>query len=87
MHEHGVMKALMRRIDDMARAEHARRVTSVSVTLGALSHMTPGHFAEHFAEAATGTIAEGALLDMRASDDIQAPGATDVVLTGIEIEE
>jgi hydrogenase nickel incorporation protein HypA/HybF len=86
MHEHGLMKSLMRRVDEMARAEHARRVTAVSVTLGALSHMTVAHFAEHFVQAAAGTIAEGAILDVTTSDDIRAPGAADVVLTAIEIE-
>ena len=86
MHDHGVMRSLMQRIEDAARAENARRVVGVSVTLGALSHMTLMHFGEHFDQAAAGTIAEGALLSVTTSNDIRDPRAADVVLEGIEVE-
>jgi hydrogenase nickel incorporation protein HypA/HybF len=86
MHEHGLMKTLMRRILSMAANEDARRVTGVSVRLGALSHMSPGHFGEHYEQAAAGTIAEGAALDIAVSDDITDPYATEVVLTAVEVE-
>jgi hydrogenase nickel incorporation protein HypA/HybF len=86
VHEHGLMKDLMRRILSTAATENARRVTGVSVRLGALSHMTPGHFGEHYEQAAAGTIAEGAALDIATSDDITDPNATDVVLTAVEVE-
>jgi hydrogenase nickel incorporation protein HypA/HybF len=86
MHEHGVMKVLMRRIEETARAEQAQRVTGVSVVLGALSHMTPAHFGEHFAHAAAGTIAEGAALHVAVATDIHDPCAADVMLSGIEVE-
>jgi hydrogenase nickel incorporation protein HypA/HybF len=87
MHEHGVMRTLMRRIEETARVENARRVVAVSVTLGPLSHMTPAHFGEHFAQAAAGTIAEGAALRVSTSNDIRDPRAADVILDGIEIED
>ncbi len=86
MHEHGLMRDLMRGVLKAAEGEGARKVTSVSVWLGALSHMTPGHFGYHFERAAAGTIAEGAALDIAASDDIGDPRATDVLLTGVEVE-
>ena len=86
MHEHGLMKGLMRQILATAAKEKAQRVTGVSVRLGALSHMTPGHFGEHFEQAAAGTIAHGAALDIAASEDIHDPNATDVVLTAVEVE-
>ncbi len=86
MHDHAVMKALMRRVEEAARAESAKRVVGVSVRLGALSHMTPGHFGEHFEDAAAGTIAEGAVLDIKVSGDIHEPTAADIVLCGIEVE-
>ena len=86
MHEHGLMKGLMRQILATAATEKALRVTGVSVRLGALSQMTPGHFGEHFEQAAAGTIAEGAALDIATSDDISDPLAADVVLTSVEVE-
>ncbi len=80
------MTNLMRRIDEIARAERARRVVGISVWLGALSHMSAEHFAEHFARAAAGTLAEGAHLDTRVSSDPSHVNAQDVLLENIELE-
>ena len=62
MHEHALMSDLMRQILKTAKSEEAQAVVAVSVWLGALSHMSPDHFAEHFEQAAAGTIAEGAAI-------------------------
>ncbi len=86
MHEHGLINDLMRRIARAAQAEDAERIVAVSVWLGALSDMSPEHFREHFDHASTGTIAEGARLDIAASDDIHDSAAADVLLKGIEVE-
>jgi hydrogenase nickel incorporation protein HypA/HybF len=86
MHEHALMTDLMREILKQAAAENARAVTGVSVWLGSLSHMTPQHFAEHFEDAAAGTIAAGATITATTSTDIHHPHATGVVIEGIEIE-
>ena len=72
MHEAGLMNDLMRR--DRARRRRRRRrarVVGVSVWLGALSHMSRRAFrASISSDAAAGTIAEGARLDVDGSDDI-----------------
>jgi len=86
MHEASLMLGLMRKIDQEARAQSAKRVIEVSVWLGALSHMTPGHFAEHFEHAASGTIAEGARLDVVTSDDIGDANAQDVLLKSLQVD-
>jgi hydrogenase nickel incorporation protein HypA/HybF len=86
MHEHALMADLMREILRAAAAENARAVTGISVWLGSLSHMTPEHFAEHFEDAAAGTIAAGATISTTVSTDIHHPRASGVVLEGIEIE-
>lgn len=86
MHEASLMKDLIRRIDETALRENARRVTGLSVWLGALSHMSESHFIEHFEEAATGGIAEGARLNITVSDDIDHPNAQDVVVESVEVE-
>lgn len=86
MHEASLMKGLMRRIDALAEAEKARRVSAVSVWLGALSHMSAAHFREHFDEAASGSVARDARLEIEVSDDIDDPNATEVVLRSIEVE-
>lgn len=86
MHEASVMAGLMRRIEAIAAAEAATRIVRVSVRLGALSHMTAGHFAEHFAQAAAGTVAEDAELDLTVSDETHDPSAHEIVLESVEIE-
>jgi hydrogenase nickel incorporation protein HypA/HybF len=86
MHEAGLIAGLMRRILDIAEAEDATRVVGASVWLGALSHMSPAHFAEHFAQAAAGTIAEGAELDIELSGDETHADAQGIVLQSVDVE-
>jgi len=86
MHERALILNLLRQVGDIARNEGARKVTRVSVWLGALSHMSPEHFREHFAHDAAGSIAEGAELECATSDDIADPNATRVLLESVEVE-
>ena len=86
MHERALMNEVTRKLEEIARAEGATHVTRVVVRLGALSHFTPEHFREHFADAATGTLAEGAAVDAVLDDDLSAAGARDVVLESVEVE-
>ncbi|HVZ13094.1 MAG TPA: hydrogenase/urease maturation nickel metallochaperone HypA [Bauldia sp.] len=86
MHDRALMADLMRRILAAAAHENARAITGVSVRLGALSHMTPDHFREHFEEAAAGTIAADARITAVQSADIRDPRAEGVWLEGIEVE-
>jgi hydrogenase nickel incorporation protein HypA/HybF len=86
VHEASLMADLMNRIDEIARAENARRVVGVSVWLGALSHMSEPHFIEHFDRSAAGTLAEGAALEITVSDDAGHANAQDLVLERVEVE-
>lgn len=86
MHEATLMTKLMRQIVEVAKAQHAQRVTGVSIWLGALSHFSAEHFAEHFKHASDGTLAEGARLDMTVSDDTQDPDAQGVLLESVEVQ-
>ena len=86
MHEAGLVNGLIRKIEALARADGARKVTAVDIWLGALSHMSAGHFEEHFVQAAAGTIAEGAALSVQTSVDIGDPRAQEIVLRSIDVE-
>jgi hydrogenase nickel incorporation protein HypA/HybF len=86
MHEQALLRDVMLRIDELARAEGASRVTRVQVRLGALSHFTPAHFREHFEDASVGTVAEGAVVDARVVGDATGAGARDVVIESVEVE-
>ena len=87
MHEASLMAALLRQITAIAQAQQAGKVVAVHVRLGALCHISPQHLRLHFAQAATGTVAEAARLDIVLATDIQDTRAQDVVLTGIEVED
>ena len=86
MHERALMGDVLRKIEEVARTRGATRVTRVGVRLGALSHFTPAHFRAHFADAALGTLAEGAEVDALSDDDLTAAGAGDVMLESVEVE-
>lgn len=86
MHEASLMRDLMSQIRKIAEAEKARRILAVHVWLGALSHMSREHFAEHFVEAAEGSPAEGADLKVTLSTDMQDPKAQEIILEGLELE-
>lgn len=85
MHEFSLMADLLRKIEQLAQDARADKVTGVKVKLGALSHITPDHFREHFEAAIVGTIAEGATLDVEQSDDQGDPNAQDILLESVDI--
>ena len=87
MHEFSLINDLMWKIDAIAREQGARRVVGVKVRLGALSHISPDHFREHFGAAATGTIAEAARLDIETLREERDPHAQGILLDSVEVEE
>jgi hydrogenase nickel incorporation protein HypA/HybF len=86
MHEASLMNSLMRQIESIAGEEGAARVVSVSVWLGALSHMSEQHFSEHFSRASAGTIAQGAQLHITLSNDIHDADAQLIRLQSVEVD-
>jgi hydrogenase nickel incorporation protein HypA/HybF len=80
------MRGLVAKLECLARDQHATRIKSVRVWLGALSHFSIEHFREHFEHASRGTLAENALLDIELSTDIADPRAQNVVLESLDVE-
>ena len=70
MHEYSLIANLLAKIDAVAREQHATRVVGVAVWIGALAHLSAGHFREHFDSGSRGSVAEGARLEV-----ITAPGS------------
>ena len=87
MHEAALMKDLMKKILQTAKEQGAKRVVGIKVKLGALSHLTPEHFREHFEEVSPGTLAAGARIQAEQSTDIHDPKAQEVILQSIEVED
>lgn len=87
MHEFSLINDLMQKIATISHNEGGRRVVGVKVKLGALAHISADHFREHFEEAAMGTPAEGARLEVEAGDDENDPNAQDILLDSVEVEQ
>jgi len=85
MHEKALMDDVMAKILEVSNAEGGARVTRIKVWLGALSHFTPEHFREHFDDAARGTLAEGARIEVTLDDDLTDPRAQGVVLESVVV--
>lgn len=81
------MADMMRRIDQVVEAENAQRVTGVRVWIGALAHISADHFREHFEAAARETAADGAVVEIELSTDVDDPHAQDIKLVAIDVEQ
>jgi len=85
MHEFSLMADLFRKIENISQDNGGSKVVGVKVKLGALAHITPDHFAEHFVEFSKGTPAEGAKLDVVQLDNQNDPNAQDILLDSVEV--
>jgi hydrogenase nickel incorporation protein HypA/HybF len=85
MHEFSLMADLLRKIEQVAADNGASRVVKVRVWLGALSHITPEHFREHFEDGVRGTLADGAELEVETSDDESHPEAQQILLKSLDV--
>ena len=85
MHEASLMKGLMKKIEAVAQENGATQVVGIKVKLGALSHMSPEHFQEHFDQISHGTIAEGAQIKTEQLTDLQDPHAQEILLESVEV--
>ena len=86
MHEFSLMADLFSKIEHISQDNDGSKIVGVTVKLGALSHITPDHFAEHFEEFAKGTPAEGAKLSVIQLEDQKDPNAQDILLDSVEVE-
>jgi hydrogenase nickel incorporation protein HypA/HybF len=70
MHEMSLLRGLLNQIEELARQNRATRVRVVRLKLGPLAHIEPDHLREHFVEAARGTVADGARLDIETTEEL-----------------
>lgn len=85
MHESSLVSALVHKLEAVSR-EQQGRILAVKVRLGALSHISPAHFREHFEHEVRGTVAEGAVLEVEAQSDVHDPRAQEILLESVEVE-
>jgi len=87
MHEFSLLKDLLNKVKTIAEDNNSDKVIGVKVKLGALAHISPNHFREHFEQAVKGTIAEDAKLEVEALTDMSNPHAQEIILDSVEIAE
>ena len=87
MHEFSLIHDLLEKISSVAREHGSTKVTGAKVKLGALAHISPSHLQEHFAEAAVGTVADGAQLEVVLNPDEKDEYAQDILLESVDVEE
>jgi hydrogenase nickel incorporation protein HypA/HybF len=87
MHEHSLMNDLFKKINEIALRENVTSVTKIHVKLGALAHISPSHFMEHFDEMRKDTVAEFAEVIITEDTNIDASFAQDITLVSVDIPE
>ncbi len=87
MHEMSLLADIFDKLKEIVEENKADRITAVRIKLGAFSHISAGHFREHFEHAARGTAAENARLEIIESNDIDDPHAQDIILESVELPE
>lgn len=85
MHELSIVRDVVRRAEVIAREQGANRVVEVTLRQGQLSGLSADVLRRHFAEAARGTVAEGARLEVLPVDGI-INGAQELMLVSVEVE-
>lgn len=85
MHETALVRDIVHRIEELARAAGAQRVTGANIWLGALSQLSAEHFREHFVIEARDALAAGAVLEIVELDDPRAPYAQQVRLESVDV--
>ncbi len=86
MHEFSLLKDIMEKLTQISEQEEGARIAVVRITIGALAHISPAHFQEHFEHAARGTVAQGAILDIQENMDRDDPMAQEIILNSVDIE-
>jgi Zn finger protein HypA/HybF involved in hydrogenase expression len=86
MHESTMLSQLIGKIADAARRHGASRVKRVKMHLGALVPISVEHLQEHFAQAAVGSLAADAVLDVEVGEDPSAADALSIIMTDLELE-
>lgn len=86
MHEHGLIKDLVREVERVAAQEDIARITALDVWIGAEAHMSEEMVRDHFRHASKGSLAEGAVLNIELSSNRDDPHAAGIMLQSIEAD-
>ena len=86
MHELTLLASIMKKIEQVAAAHAASKVTGVKVQIGALAHISAEHLREHFRDAIRNTVAQDAAITITENTDTNDPRAQDILLLSVDVE-
>lgn len=86
MHEEALFKDLRRKFEEIGATQGVRRITRVTLWIGALSHLTEDHLREDWARVVQGTPADGAILEVKLSHDLNDSRAETIVIESVGVE-
>jgi hydrogenase nickel incorporation protein HypA/HybF len=84
MHEEALLRHLLEKVVEVARANGLERVRRVRLWVGAFAHLSEDQLRARWALASAGTVAEGSTLDLEVSDDPTDPRAQEIVLQSLD---
>lgn len=87
MHELSLLKDLLHKMEQIAQDNKPLQLQSVTVVLGALSHISADHFREHFQDAVAGSELASVTLVVESDTDMHSPTAQDIVLKSADLAE
>lgn len=87
MHESGMIRGLVKQVEQIAAEYKASQVGEIQIWLGAFSNISAEHFREHFDAETPGTLLESCELEIETSTDIQDPNAQHVLLKSVDLSE
>ncbi len=86
MHETGLLKDIIQKVNEIVRAENASQVSEITINLGSLSQVSEEHFRYHFKIESKGTILENTNLKVAVNADTSDPLSQEIVLSSLELE-
>lgn len=86
MHEFSLLADLLRKVEAVRVQNGGGQVTRVRVWIGALAHISAGHFREHFEHAVASTPLQRAELEVEESRDESNPNAQQILLESVEVD-
>lgn len=86
MHEEAMLKDVVRKAEEVSRAEGAARVTRVRIWVGARSHLGGPELEDRWANAVRGTSLAGSRVEVELSEDGNDPNAQRVVLRSLDVD-
>jgi Zn finger protein HypA/HybF involved in hydrogenase expression len=87
MHEAGLMRGLIKQLDELARVHGCDRIAAVKLSIRESGGYSAEHFKEHFCAVSGGSCAQDAALDIDVTTDELHIGAPQITIVSIEVPE